>query len=121
MLEQLAQQLSALTRQAKQAARYREIGEELRQAEGMLLYRRWREADEARAEAEAALRERLIAHGAGRSGGPGGRQGARGGRGRAAAAREEEAIAAAILQRLMLQRDALGEPGGPRAWRDRRR
>ena len=40
-------------RQARQAARYREIGEELRRAEGMLLYRRWREADQARAEAGA--------------------------------------------------------------------
>ena len=56
MLEQLAQQLSVLTRQAKQAARYREIGEDLRRSEGMLLFRRWREADLARAEAEDALR-----------------------------------------------------------------
>ncbi|MFZ1482112.1 MAG: AAA family ATPase, partial [Paracoccaceae bacterium] len=61
VLEQLAQHLSLLTRQARQAARYREIGEELRLAEGMLLYRRWREADEARGAAEGALRERLVA------------------------------------------------------------
>ena len=45
VLEGLAQQLSVLTRQAKQAARYREIGEELRRAEGLLLYRRWRDAE----------------------------------------------------------------------------
>ena len=51
VVEQLAQQLSQLARQARQAARYREIGAELRRAEGMLLYRRWREADEARARA----------------------------------------------------------------------
>ena len=61
VLEQLAQQLSTLTRQARQAARYREIGEELRRAEGMLLYRRWREAETARLDAEAALRDRLLA------------------------------------------------------------
>ena len=63
VLENLAQQLSVLTRQAKQAARYREISEELRKSEGMLLWRRWREADEARSQAEGALRERLIAQG----------------------------------------------------------
>jgi len=60
VLEGLAQQVATLTRQARQAARYREIAEALRRAEGMLLYRRWREADLARAEAEARLRDRLI-------------------------------------------------------------
>ncbi len=58
VIEQLAAQLVQLARQARQAARYREIGEDLRRAEGMLLYRRWREADEARQAAEAELRER---------------------------------------------------------------
>ncbi len=43
--------LGALARQARQAARYRAIGDELRQSEGLLLYRRWKEADEARAAA----------------------------------------------------------------------
>ena len=57
VLEQLTGQLNQLARQAKQAARYREIGGELRHAEGLLLYRRWKEADDARAEAENALRE----------------------------------------------------------------
>ncbi|MBT9384736.1 AAA family ATPase [Pseudooceanicola sp. CBS1P-1] len=109
VVEQLAQQLSSLERQARQAARYRAIGTDLRQAEGMLLYRRWREADEARNSAIAALRgaattaaqaERLA---------------------REAAElrqkldealpplREEEAIAAAVLQRLSVQRDALSD------------
>jgi chromosome segregation protein len=108
VLEGLAQQLGTLTRQARAAARYREIGAELRRAEGMLLYRRWREAEIARAEAEAGLRQRLVlaaqaevaARGAGAA------------REAAEAAlpprREEEAVAAAILQRLTLQRDALG-------------
>ena len=63
VLEQLAAQLAQLARQARQASRYREIGEQLRQAEGMLLYRRWREADDARATAEAALRDCLEAEG----------------------------------------------------------
>jgi chromosome segregation protein len=109
VLEQLAQQLSALTRQAKQAARYREIGEDLRKTEGMLLLRRWREADLAREEAEAQLRQRLIlaaqAEGAVRAAA----------KAREAAEdtlpplREEEAIAAAILQRLSVSRDHLND------------
>jgi chromosome segregation protein len=109
VLEQLAQQLSVLTRQAKQAARYREISEELRKSEGMLLWRRWREADEARSAAEATLRERLIAQGQAEAAARGA------GRAREAAEdalppkREEEAIASAVLQRLTLQRDALGD------------
>ena len=56
--EYLAQQLASLARQARQAARYREIGAELRRAEGMLLYLRWREADEARLAAEGELTDR---------------------------------------------------------------
>ena len=35
---------------SRQAARYRTIGDDLRRAEGLLLYRRWKEADAARAE-----------------------------------------------------------------------
>ena len=107
VIEALAQQLSALTRQARQAARYREIGVELRHAEEMLLFRHWREAEVTRAEAEFGLRQRLSAAAqaelAARAAG----------KAREAAEfdlpprREEEAIVAAILQRLTLQRDAL--------------
>lgn len=109
VLESLAQQVSTLTRQAKQAARYREIGEELRRVEGQLLYRRWREADLARAEADGLLRQRLTLAAQAEAA-------ARLAAKQVAAAedalpplREEEAIAAAILQRLMVQRDQLGE------------
>lgn len=109
VIEQLGGQLATLARQARQAARYRELGAALRRAEGMLLYRRWREADLAREEAEAGLRARLTAAAQAE------------GAARAAAKaravqedalpplREEEAIAGAILQRLMLQRDALSD------------
>ena len=45
VLEQLANQLGQLARQAKQAARYRVLGEQLREIEGMLLYRRWKDSD----------------------------------------------------------------------------
>ena len=78
VLEALAQQLSTLNRQARQAARYREIGEELRRAEGMLLYRRWREADMARLEAEGGFARPADGSGAGRGGGTCRDQGPRG-------------------------------------------
>jgi chromosome segregation protein len=109
VLEQLAQQLSVLTRQAKQAARYRELSEDLRGAEGTLLYRRWREADEARAQAEAALRERLVAAGQAEAAARAAGKAREGAEDALPPRREEEAIASAILQRLMLQRDALGD------------
>ncbi len=107
VIENLAQQLQTLARQARQAARYREIGEELRRAEGMLLYRRWREADQARAIAEGDLTERTKlaaqAEVAARMASK-----ARAERdGALPPLREEEAIAAAVLQRLQVQRDTL--------------
>ncbi|MCR8724223.1 chromosome segregation protein SMC [Frigidibacter sp. ROC022] len=107
VIEQLAAQLVSLARQARQAARYREIGNDLRRAEGMLLYRRWREADQARAEAEALLRDRLQAAGQAE------RAAREAGVAREAAEaalpplREEEAIAGAVLQRLVVERDTL--------------
>lgn len=109
VIEQLAAQLSQLAKQARQAQRYREIGEKLRLAEGMLLYRRWREADESRLTAEDELRVRVEQASKAEA------------LVRAAAAqrgtfeeklpplREEEAIAAAILQRLVVQRDSLSD------------
>nr|WP_223228056.1 chromosome segregation protein SMC [Lutimaribacter pacificus] len=109
VIEQLANQLAQLERQARQAARYRSIGDELRHAEGLLLYRRWKEADEARLAAEAQLRERVTAAAQAEAAA---RQSAKA---REAAEdalpprREEEAVAAAILQRLQVQRDTLAD------------
>ena len=109
VVEQLAAQLAQLAKQARQAARYRAIGAELRQAEGMLLYRRWREADDARATAEAALRETLTAAARAESAARAA-ESARAQREEGLPAlREEEAIAAAVLQRLIVQRDALSD------------
>ncbi|MFV0493169.1 MAG: chromosome segregation protein SMC [Pseudorhodobacter sp.] len=109
VLEQLAVQLATLARQARQAARYREIGSALRRAEGMLLFRRWREADLAVTESETMLRERLLAASqsetAARTAGTA-RQEAED---TLPPKREEEAIAGAILQRLAVQRDTLNE------------
>ncbi|QTN34583.1 chromosome segregation protein SMC [Cognatishimia activa] len=107
VIEQLASQLASLARQAKQAARYRAIGAELRQSEGMLLYRRWREAEEARAKAADDLKTGTMSAAQAESAA------------RAAAKvreeadamlpplREEDAIASAVLQRLLVQRDSL--------------
>jgi chromosome segregation protein len=109
VVEQLAAQLVALARQARAAARYREIGEELRRTEGMLLFRRWREADAARLAAEAALRARLLAAAQAEA------KVREAGTARIAAEaalpprREEEAIAGAVLQRLIVQRDQLAD------------
>ncbi|TGN45205.1 chromosome segregation protein SMC, partial [Paracoccus liaowanqingii] len=47
-LDQLSAQAATLARQARAAAKYREIGAALRLAEGTLLYRRWAEAEAAR-------------------------------------------------------------------------
>ncbi|MGR3541495.1 MAG: AAA family ATPase, partial [Hasllibacter sp.] len=107
LLEALAQQLSQLARQARAAARYREIGVRLRRAEGALLWRRWQEADAAREAARDDLRERLTA--AGRAETDARRAGtAREAADRAMApAREEEAVAGAVLQRARVEKDKL--------------
>ena len=109
VIEQLANQLGQLARQARQAARYREIGEGLRRTEGMLLYRRWREADDARATADETLRGRVTEAAQAQAL----VQTAIKVRTAAETAlppmREEEAIAAAIMQRLTVQRDTLDD------------
>ncbi|GHA59723.1 chromosome partition protein Smc [Amylibacter ulvae] len=109
VVEQLDSQLNSLARQARQAKRYREIGAELRQSEGLLLYRRWREADVARqaaatdltaatqkaasaqGDASKSARERIELEG------------------KVPPLREEQAIAAAVVQRLQVQRDTLAD------------
>ncbi|SDE71188.1 chromosome segregation SMC family protein [Limimaricola pyoseonensis] len=57
VVESQAAQLATLARQARTAARYREIGEALRRAEGILLWLRWRAAEAGRGTAEAELQE----------------------------------------------------------------
>ncbi|MDD7970040.1 chromosome segregation SMC family protein [Roseinatronobacter alkalisoli] len=107
VIDQLAQQLAQLTRQARQAERYRQIGTRLRQVEGLLLYRRWREADQARLDADAALQTALLASAQTETAAQ------QAGRTREAAEerlpplREEDAVAGAVLQRLHVSRDTL--------------
>ncbi|MGR3572718.1 chromosome segregation SMC family protein [Brevirhabdus sp.] len=109
VLEQLAGQLAQLARQARQAERYREIGADLRQAEGLLLYRHWHTAQEqtrkardeaANLAAEAVSMERRAEE-------------ARARRQTQEAAmiplREERTIAAALRQQLQQDMDQLAE------------
>ena len=109
VIEQLSNQLVQLMRQAKQAARYREIGESLRHAEGLLLFQRWQEADHACLSAEQQLKERILAASRYEA------EVRMSTKAREAAEdampplREEEAVASAILQRLNVQRDSLNE------------
>ncbi len=108
-LDQLSTQAASLARQARAAARYREIGAALRRAEGVLLYRRWAEADQAKAATAEALRAAIRAA-----------TDAEGQARRAIAAREEaeaklpplreeEQVASAILSRATVEREALDE------------
>jgi chromosome segregation protein len=109
VVEQLAGQLASLARQARAAARYREIAEELRRAEGMLLWRRWREADEARLNTVNMLAERLR-HAAQAESLTRAAATARADQEEALPPlREEEAIAGAILSRLHIEREALSD------------
>ena len=109
VIDQLSQQLATLARQARQAKRYREIGADLRHAEGLLLYLRWREAESARTVAEAALadlvRDTAEAERLARQ--------ATGDRAKAEEAlpplREEAAIATAVLNRLQVRASALND------------
>ncbi len=109
VIEQLASQLASLARQARQAARYREIGAVLRQAEGMLFYGRWHEADTLRAAVHAELRARSAATSSAEAA-----QKAAAERREAADValpplREEAAIAAALLQRLEAEQTQLAD------------
>ncbi|MEM7615162.1 MAG: chromosome segregation protein SMC, partial [Pseudomonadota bacterium] len=109
VLESLQSQLSALAKQARQAARYREIGEALREAEGLLLFRRWYEAEAERLAASATLTEAVKAAGVAQT------QASQAAKAREEAdtgvppLREEDAIAGAILQRHLVARDALDD------------
>ncbi len=107
VLEGLQSQLNQLARQAKQAARYREIAAELRNAEGLLLYRRWREAELEKLAAADALREALKLAAAAQGDASAQLRGREEAETKVPPLREEEAIAAAVLQRLMVERDTL--------------
>jgi chromosome segregation protein len=106
-LDALTARLGQLTRQAREARRYREIAEALRRAELALLVARWREADAARAAADAALTD--AARAAAEARGAAAQAAAARLEAEAAAppAREEAQIAAAVAQRAALEKAQL--------------
>ena len=108
-LDQLATQAAALARQARTAARYREIGAALRTAETALLYRRWADARAALEQAQATLAADARAAQAAEAGA----RDATAARTAAESAlpplREEDAIAAAIRTRATAETEALDD------------
>ena len=109
VIEQLAQQLAALGRQARQAARYREIGAQLRTAEAQLLYRRWAEADTAWLAAGEDLSKATRAVSGATAAVLAAARAREGAEAAIPAAREEAAIAGALRQRLIVERDGLSD------------
>lgn len=109
VVEQLDSQLGSLARQARQAKRYREIGTELRQSEGLLLYRRWREADVARQAASDELTNATKAAATAQTEATQALKAREMAEGKVPPLREEEAIASAVVQRLTVQRDTLAD------------
>jgi chromosome segregation protein len=107
VINQLAVQIDALKRQARQAVRYRTVAQQIRKAEATLFHLRWVAANAELAEAEQA-KSAAVRDVAERTG----EQAAASTRQATAAAelpalREAEAKAAAALQRLNLAREAL--------------
>ncbi|WP_295044037.1 AAA family ATPase [uncultured Paracoccus sp.] len=106
-LDQLSTQAASLARQARTAARYREIGAALRLAEGALLYRRWSEAEAARLAAAEALSQALRDAAAAEAASDGAAARREEAEAALPALREEEQVAAAILSRIVVEREAL--------------
>src|SRR5262245_24965893 len=105
VINQLAGQIDALKKQARQAIRYRTVAEQVRKAEAMLLHLRWVAANAELAEAEHAKNAavRVVAERTGEQAEASKRQAL------AAAALPalREARAAAALQRITMAREAL--------------
>jgi len=107
LLDGLATQLAQLQRQARQAARYREIGEDLRRAEGVLLLRRWEMAEAARRAGAEALAEALRAAARSETEARAAARARETAEAALPSARDEDAIAAAVAQRAAVERDTL--------------
>jgi chromosome segregation protein len=107
VINQLAAQIDALKRQARQAVRYRNVAQQIRKSEAMLFHLRWVAANADLAEAEHAKNAavRIVADRTGEQAQASKRQ-ANVTAG-LPALRDAEAKAAAALQRLTLAREAL--------------
>ncbi|MEM8698916.1 MAG: AAA family ATPase, partial [Pseudomonadota bacterium] len=107
VIDTLEGQLKTLERQAGQARRYRQIAEELRMAEAALLYLRWRGAEAEHLTAEQALAEAVRLGAVAEGSAVRARQTREAAEEALPPLREEEMVAAAILQRLTIERDQL--------------
>lgn len=109
VLDQLGQRLSSLERQAGQARRYRRIAEELRRTEAVLLYLRWRVAEDERADVDAKLTEATKSVAEAEASNRTASKSREAAEEAMPPLREEETVAAAVLQRLTIERDQLDE------------
>ncbi len=109
VIDQLDTQLKSLERQAAQARRYRNIAEELRRAEAVLLFLRWRIADQEHAAAEQALGAGTRAAAVAETAVQAGRRDREAAEAAMPPLRDEEAVAGALNQRLAIERDQLAE------------
>jgi len=100
ILAEIEAQAQSLKKQARQAERYRGLAQTLRETEALLMHRRWTEARERHAEAQALLRdaERTAAQAAGEASAA--ERAAEEARDALGPLREEEMVAAAVLRRL---------------------
>src|SRR5581483_3779469 len=107
VITQLATQMDALKRQARQAIRYRAVAGQVRKVEATLFYLRWTEANAELREAEQAkdLALRVVAERTGAQAETATRQA--GISAELPALRDAEAKAAAALQRLLIARETL--------------
>jgi chromosome segregation protein len=107
VIGQLANQMDALKKQARQAIRYRAVAQQVRKAEATLFHLRWMAAEAELAEAEQAgnAAVRLVAERTGAQAEASKRQALAAAE--LPALREAEARAAAALQRLTMAREAL--------------
>ncbi|MCI4664365.1 MAG: AAA family ATPase [Neomegalonema sp.] len=107
ILSQLEAREATLTREAERASRYRELSTELRRFEALLVYRRWREADRDRSNATEAM-ERTAS-----DAGKAAQTASEAARRRIELEdaipklREDEAIARALHQKQLVEREAL--------------
>src|SRR5437763_11764149 len=107
VINQLAAQMEALKKQARQAVRYRAVAQQVRKAEATLFHLRWVAANAELAEAESAKNAavRFVAERTGEQAEASKRQALAAAE--LPALRDAEARAAAALQRLLMAREAL--------------
>jgi chromosome segregation protein len=100
ILAEIEAQAQSLKKQARQAERYRGLAQTLRETEALLLHRRWMDARERQAEAQAQLREAERAVAGAASEASAAERAADEAREALGPLREEEMVAAAVLRRL---------------------